>query len=160
MPHRAEPLPSAMAQIHANGLAKASISHGSRRNTILPDKDLFAAQAYMNSGIGNFVCQGLAKRGYSSNPRSPCYSPGATMKTLRQELQSHGAAPADHVDESAEIFNVPAYEYENFNKDDVFKTASRRTRCTDMDHASKWAALSFFESDPYRVAHHLEVRRF
>lgn len=33
----------------------------------------------------------------------------------------------------------------------------RSTRCSDLDTCSKWAALSFFENDPKRIRHHLDI---
>eukprot|EP00892_Ulva_mutabilis_P001302 jgi/Ulvmu1/11172/UM072_0008.1 len=42
-----------------------------------------------------------------------------------------------------------------FDQADVL--ASRSTRCSDRDTSSKWAALSFFENDPQRIKHHLNI---
>lgn len=39
----------------------------------------------------------------------------------------------------------------------IIRCALRSTRCQDLDHASKWAAMSFFETDPRRVKHHMEI---
>lgn len=47
------------------------------------------------------------------------------MKTLKQELQSHGIASGENMDESDEVFRRPAFEYEHFDKDAAFKSASR-----------------------------------
>jgi hypothetical protein len=122
---------------------------------LLQVQDLFGAQAFLKGGIGNFVCQGLSKRGHSSNPHSAYFSPNNTLRSLRQELHAHGAGNVENVDESEEIFKVPAFEHEHFKKDGPFQTAGRSTRTTD--HACKWAAMSFFETDPNRVKHHMEI---
>lgn len=149
---RVEEAPSAMMQIRHRTNSSKSLRPNqptrTLRRTILPtDKDLFGAQAYLKGGIGNFVAQGLARRGCSSNPHGTRFSPSHTLKTLRQELQSYGKETGGNTE--SEILSTPEVA--------VFKTASRSTRCKDLDHASKWAAMSFFETDPSRVKHHMDI---
>lgn len=111
-PQAPAPLPPAMSKL-------------ARRSTILPlDKDMFGAQACIKGGIGLYVSQGLAKRGFSCNPNNACFSSTITQKTLRDELRSLGL----HIEDShsfCEVFASPAYEYEKNQKDDVFRAASR-----------------------------------
>lgn len=125
MPGRNEGLPSAMAQCYPSSRPSTTILPSALLTCSPVNKCLFGEQAYLKAGIGNFISQGLAKRGYSANPRSSCFSPTHTYKALKQELQSYGADSGENLDESEEIFNTSAFEYERHNKDAVFKTASR-----------------------------------
>lgn len=57
------------------------------------ERDLYSTQAVLKGGIGEYVSQGLSKRGQNENPNSMFYTPGCSQATLRNVLQQKQGAP-------------------------------------------------------------------
>jgi len=51
-----------------------------------PQISIFAEQAALKGGIGEFVAQGLSKRGQNENPNSFFFSPACTQSALRHAM--------------------------------------------------------------------------
>lgn len=94
-------------------------------STLPADFDEVARQAAVKGGIGFYVAQGLAKRGYTPNPNHACFSDTVTRKSLRKQLGDVLHASCFGEQRGQEMFRRPAYDFELNKKTDVFRVSSR-----------------------------------
>ena len=77
-------------------------------SNLITDSHLYATQAQIKAGIGEFVTRGLSKREQNENPNSFYYSPTCTREGLQQilthTLQTKGLRGIDAGDTSRHAY--------------------------------------------------------
>ena len=94
-------------------------------STMPADFNEVANQASIKGGIGFYVAQGLARRGYSCNPHHQCFSHALTRKSLHTQLTKVTSLSGQQDDSNPEVFQQAALDFERNQKADVFRVASR-----------------------------------
>lgn len=109
-------------------------------STLPSDFNEVANQAAVKGGIGFYVAQGLAKRGYTSNPHHNCFSHTVTREALQKQLKNTCSSPIADEDACKAVFHRPAFDFERHKKTDVFRVSSRYL-------------LAFEHMDPYDLGY-------